>query len=77
MKPIKGAIMPDAFLQVKDMLASATADCDQCQALIDEARSLWPEDLVLQKQLDEKQLQLDLRRTRIKIFKDIADIVEP
>jgi hypothetical protein len=64
------------FLTVKDQLAVVTADVDQAQALIDEARSI-SDDPIYQTQLDEAQIQLDLKRMRIKIMKDIANIVEP
>lgn len=61
---------------VKDMLAVVTADMDQAQATINEARSKFSNDALFQAELDLQQVQLDLRRERAKIMKHYADRYE-
>ena len=61
---------------VKDMLASVTADIDQAQATIDEARAKHPNDVAFQKHLDHQQILLDLQRDRAKMMKFIDDTLD-
>lgn len=57
---------------VPDMLAAVTADIDQAQATIDEARSKFKNDHDFQQTLDDQQFQLDVRRERVRIMNDIC-----
>lgn len=63
----------DSFIY--DKLAAVTAEMDQLQAHIDESRSLYPYDQEHQLNMDRMQLELNERRQRAKIMKEIADIV--
>lgn len=69
--------MPDEILSVKDILASVTADVDQAQAMIDEARLRFPNEIAFQQQLDVAQFKLDTKRERIKLMRFIDDNLEP
>jgi hypothetical protein len=60
---------------VYDDLARVTAQIDQAQATIDEARLLYQSNQTFQLELDRKQSELDLERKRVKLMRDIADIV--
>jgi hypothetical protein len=62
-------------LSVEDALAVVTAEIDQAQAKIDETRSEFPNDPVVQKQLDESQFLLDAQRLRVKTMKHINDVI--
>ena len=61
-------------LSVKDILASATADADQCQSLIDETRLMFASDQSIQLELDRQQRELDQKIARINLTREIADI---
>ena len=61
--------------EVYDKLASATADADQTQALIDECRRAFPSDSLMQLELDRQQTDLLAKRERIKMMKFVADIL--
>jgi hypothetical protein len=62
---------------IKDQIASVTADIDQAQAMIDEARSKFELSLTFQKELDLAQALLDEKRADLelmkKIFKTISE----
>jgi hypothetical protein len=60
---------------VYDDLARVTSQIDQAQATIDEARLLYQSNQTFQLELDRKQSELDLERKRVKLMRDIADIV--
>jgi hypothetical protein len=60
---------------VYDDLARVIAKIDQAQATIDEARLLYQSNQTFQLELDRKQSELDLERKRVKLMRDIADIV--
>ena len=68
--------MPDEILSVQDLLDSVTADIDQAQALIDEHRLKFPNDVAFQKQLDADQFQLDLQIDRVKMMKFIDNMLD-
>jgi hypothetical protein len=68
--------MPEDKLSVKDMLAAVSADIDQAQARIDEARSNTDDPIFLQ-QLEMSQFQLDTQRETVKILTTLDNIVDP
>ena len=67
--------MPEESFSVKDMLARVSADIDQAQARIDEARSNSDDPIFLQ-QLDVSQFQLDTQRETVKTLRKLNDIVD-
>jgi hypothetical protein len=60
-------------LSVKDMLVVVTAQIDQAQALIDETRSMFKNNSVIQQQLDDKQFELDDKREQVKFMQSVED----
>lgn len=63
-------------LSIKDKLAVVTAEIDQAQAVIDEARSKFKTDSALQAELDLFQEQLDLRIEMVKSMKRLNNILD-
>jgi hypothetical protein len=68
--------MPEEINPVYDMLASVTADLDQVQALIDEARSKFSNEPLFKVELDRQQSEVDSRRAFVKQMKDLADVIQ-
>ena len=60
--------MDEKILEVKDMLADVTAQLDQVQASIDEARSKFPDDRQFQHKLDRRQIAVNSRRDQVKVM---------
>lgn len=69
--------MPEEFLTVKEMIAATTADIDQVQASIDNARSRFKNDRNFQLIMDQKQFDVDAKRERIKILSYIDSVINP
>lgn len=67
--------MPEEKLSVEEMLVSITADIDQAQARIDEARSNSNDPIFLQ-QLEVSQFQLDTQRETVRILTNLNNIVD-
>jgi len=63
-------------LPPEDMLAQVTAMIDQAQALIDESRSMFPNDDAYQRELDVRDIQLKLQRERVELLRFINDTLE-
>jgi exonuclease VII small subunit len=63
--------MEEKILTVRDQLAGVTAEMDQTQALIDEARVKFQNDNAFQLTLDRCQTELDLKRQRVEIMRTI------
>lgn len=58
---------------IKDKLANVTADIDQAQALIDAVRLKYSNEPFIQRHMDIAQVQLDLKRDRVKMMTFIDD----
>ncbi len=70
--------MSETRSEIRDWLVALTAEIDQAQAAIDEARLLIPiipNSSDYQKQLDEKQFLLDVQRKRVKILMFCNDTI--
>lgn len=67
--------MSDIFT-VKDQLAATTAQLDQVQSDINNARFFAMNDQAYQLELDRMQADLDAKRHRISVIRDIANLVE-
>jgi len=63
--------------EVKDLLASVSADIDQAQATIDEGRRKYPDDVAFQQRLNEQEFELELQRLRVKNMRNINRIIDP
>lgn len=64
-------------LTVKDQLAAVTAQMDQVQSDINNARFFASNDQQYQYELDQKQTELDAKRKRVKVIREIANVIEP
>lgn len=65
----------EKILTVKDMMAAATADMDQVQALLDEARKICIT-RTFEAKLDEMQADLDAKRGRVELFRIIDEMFD-
>lgn len=63
-------------LSIQDKLAVVTAEIDQAQAVIDEARSKFKTDSALQAELDLFQEQLDMRIEMVKSLKRLNNLLD-
>lgn len=64
--------MTDTRVTLEELTA-LEAQCDQAQALIDEARTAFPDDVAFQRTLNLKQQMLDIQRETIKGQKKVID----
>jgi hypothetical protein len=66
--------MEEKILTIKDMMAGVTADMDQTQALLNEARDICIAPS-FQAKLDEMQADLDVKRGRVEMFRIIDEML--
>jgi len=65
----------EKVLTIKDMMAAATAEMDQTQALLDSAREICITPS-FQAKLDEMQADLDAKRGRVELFRIIDEMFD-